>query len=68
MSSTTEAIELMRNSSESWEDAARSALDDADGTLKEISGLEIASQTADVEDGEITRYKTTIHVSFVLQR
>jgi flavin-binding protein dodecin len=68
MSSTTEAIELMRNSSESWEDAARSALDDADETLEEISGLEIASQTADVEDGEITRYKTTIHVSFVLQR
>jgi len=68
MSSTTEAIELMGNSSESWEDAARSALDDADETLEEISGLEIASQTADVEDGEITRYKTTIHVSFVLQR
>lgn len=58
----------MGNSSESWEDAAQSALDDADETLEEISGLEIASQTADVEDGEITRYKTTIHVSFVLQR
>ena len=43
MSSTTEAIELMRNSSESWEDAARSALDDADETFEEISGLEIVS-------------------------
>lgn len=68
MSSTTKVIELVGNSSESWEDAAQSALDDADETLEEISGLEIASQTADVEDGEITRYKTTIHVSFVLQR
>lgn len=37
-------------------------------TLEEITGIEIVSQTADVEDGEIQQYKTTVHVAFELQR
>lgn len=65
---TVKVIELTGNSDESWQDAAQQALADADETLEEISGIEIVSQTADVEDGEITRYKSTVHVSFALQR
>lgn len=65
---TVKVIELTGNSDESWKDAAQQALADADETLEEISGIEIVSQTADVEDGDITRYKSTIHVSFALQR
>lgn len=65
---TVKVIELTGNSDESWKDAAQQALADADETLEEISGIEIVSQTADVEDGDITRYKSTIHVSFTLQR
>lgn len=68
MSETVKVIELVGNSTESWEDAAQSALDDADETLENISGIELVSQTADVENGRIERYKTTIHVSFALQR
>lgn len=59
---------MWENSTESWEDAAQAALTDADETLEEIIGIEIKSQTADVEDGEIQRYKTTVHVAFKLQR
>lgn len=65
---TVKTIELVGNSTESWEDAAQAALADADETLEEITGIEITNQTADVEDGEIQRYKTTIHVAFELQR
>ena len=68
MSETAKIIKLVGNSSESWEDAAQNALDDADATLENISGIEIDSQTADVEDGEIQHYRTTVHVSFDLQR
>lgn len=68
MSPTVKTIELVGNSETSWEDAAQNALNDADETIEEISGLEITSQTADVEDGEITHYKTTLNVAFVLQR
>lgn len=65
---TVKTIELVGNSTESWEDAAQAALADADETLEEITGIEIVSQTADVEGGEIQRYKTTVHVAFELQR
>lgn len=68
MEETAKVIELVGNSRESWEDAAQSALDDADQTLEEISGIEIVSQTAKVEDGSIDMYKTTLHVSFALHR
>ncbi|ELY84055.1 dodecin family protein [Natrinema altunense] len=68
MSETAKVIKLVGTSTESWEDAAQSALDDADETLEGITGIEIESQTADVQDGRIQEYTTTIHVSFGLQR
>jgi len=68
MSETVKVIELVGNSTESWEHAAQNALDDADDTLEDISGIEIVSQTADVEDGRIERYKTTVRVGFTLHR
>lgn len=67
MGDTVKTIELIGNSTDSWEDAAQNALDDADKTIEEIKGIEIISQTANVENGQIERYKTTIHVAFELQ-
>lgn len=68
MSTTAKVIELVGNSNESWEHAAQSALNDADETLEDITGIEIVSQTATVENGQIDQYKAVIHVSFQLQR
>lgn len=68
MSDTAKVIELVGNSTESWEDAAQNALNDANETLEEISAVELISQTAEVEDGQIERYKSTVHVSFSLRR
>jgi flavin-binding protein dodecin len=65
---TVKVIELVGTSDESWEDAAQQAVTDADETLEELTGIEVVSQTADVDGGEIAQYKTTVHVSFVLQR
>ena len=68
MGDTVKVIELTGNSTESWEDAAQNALEDASETLENISGIEVTSQTADVDGGSIERYKTTLHVSFALER
>lgn len=68
MSETAKVIELVGTSDESWEDAAQTALDDANETLEGITGIEITNQTADVQNGEIESYTTTVHVSFGLQR
>jgi flavin-binding protein dodecin len=65
---TVKVIELVGNSSESWEDAAQNALTDAEETLEEISGIEIVEQTAEVENGQIDQYRATVHVAFALQR
>jgi flavin-binding protein dodecin len=67
MVDTVKTIELIGNSADSWEDAAQNALDDANETIEGIKGIEIESQTANVENGQIERYKTTIHVAFELQ-
>ncbi|QSW99517.1 dodecin family protein [Haloterrigena alkaliphila] len=66
MGETVKIIKLTGNSNESWEDAAQNALDQADETLENISGIEIESQTAEVEGGTIEQYRTTLDVSFVL--
>lgn len=68
MSTTAKVIELVGNSNDSWEHAAQSALDDADETLEDITGIKIVSQTATVENGQIDQYKTVLHVSFQLKR
>lgn len=66
---TVKVIELQGESDESWEDAAQSAVADARETLEGISGIEVVSQTADIdESGQITKYNTTVHVAFTLQR
>lgn len=67
MGDTVKTVELIGNSTTSWEDAAQSALDDASKTIDDISGIEIVSQTAAVKDGQIQRYKATVHVAFELQ-
>lgn len=68
MSQTVKVVEIVGNSEESWDDAAQNALDDASESLDNISGIEMVSHTADVEDGQITSYKATLHVSFALNR
>ena len=67
MGNTVKTIELVGNSTESWEDAAQNALADANETIENISGIELVTQTADVEDGQIERYKSTLHIAFELQ-
>lgn len=65
---TVKVIQLLGESNESWEDAAQQAVNDAEETLNNISGIEVEEQTADVEDGEIVSYKTTVNVAFALDR
>lgn len=65
---SVKVIELVGESGESWEAAAQQALDDASETLEGISGIEIVSQTAKVEDDEIVQYRSTVHISFPIQR
>ncbi|NHN42015.1 dodecin domain-containing protein [Halorubellus sp. JP-L1] len=57
-------IKVLGTSEESWEDAAHEAVAQASESVDGISGVEIEDWTANVEDGQITEYKTTVQVAF----
>ncbi len=64
---TVKVIEIIGTSDESWEDAAKQALKDAEKSVENITGIEVVSQTADVENNEIKYYKTAIRVAFIVK-
>ncbi len=57
-------IEVMGVSAESWDDAARSALKEAQKSVRNISGLDVVSHTAKVEHGKISEYHATCKIAF----
>lgn len=65
---SVKVVEIIGESEESWEDAAQQAVKDASETIEGLSGVEIISQTAKVEDDEIVQYRATVHLSFPVQR
>lgn len=53
-------------STKSFQDAVQEGLKRAAKTLRGITGLEVVSQKAKVENGAIAEYRVTIEVTFVL--
>ena len=62
--SVAKIIELVGSSTESWEDAVRSAVAEASRTLRGVTGVDVQDWTASVEDGEIVEYKANVKVAF----
>ena len=58
-------LELVGESKEDWQDAVQSAVREASRTVKNISGVEVANWTAQVESGQIVEYKANVKVAFV---
>lgn len=62
--SVYKVIELIGTSSESWEDAANSAIDRASQTLEDLRIAEVVTQDCKIENGKITAYRTKLRLSF----
>ncbi len=60
-------IEMVGSSEKSWDDAVRQVVHEASQTLRHIRGVDIVHQTAHVENGDITEYRATVHVAFVVE-
>ena len=54
-------------SSSSFQDAVNEGLSRAAATLRGITGLEVVSMKAKVENGQIAEYRVTLEVTFVLE-
>jgi dodecin len=57
-------IELVGTSTESWEKAARVAVERASKTLRDLRIAEVAELDMQIEDGKIKAYRAKVKVSF----
>ena len=57
-------IELVGTSEESWEDAAKQAIDVANKSLRGLRVAEIAKMDVRLDEGKIVEYRVRVNVSF----
>lgn len=62
--SVYKVIELVGTSAESWEAAARSALDAAAATLEDLRVAEVVKMDVRLDDNAIVEYRVKMKVSF----
>ena len=56
--------ELIGTSSQSWESAAKTAVETAAKTLRDLRVAEVAEQDLTIENGKVTSYRVKLNVSF----
>jgi flavin-binding protein dodecin len=56
--------EVIGVSGDSWEDAARNAVETAAGTLRELRIAEVVRQDLTIEDGKVASYRVRLNLSF----
>jgi flavin-binding protein dodecin len=56
--------EVVGVSSESWEAAARNAVETVAGTVRDLRVAEVVEQDLTVEDGTVSAYRVRLNVSF----
>jgi flavin-binding protein dodecin len=56
--------EVIGTSSESWEDAARSAVETASKSLRDLRIAEVTKLDVKVEGGKVTQFRTRLSLSF----
>jgi flavin-binding protein dodecin len=57
---------ITASSPRGFQEAVNDALSRAASTLRGITGLEVITQKAKVENGKITEYRVSIEVTFIL--
>lgn len=62
--SVYKVIELVGTSSDSWEKAAKAAIERAAKSLRELRVAEVVEQDVVIESGKVTAYRCKVKVSF----
>jgi len=57
-------IEVMANSSESWEDASRNAVAQAAKTVKNIQSAYVREQSMVVNNNDVTEFRVNVKITF----
>ncbi|MBE7640712.1 MULTISPECIES: dodecin family protein [Salegentibacter] len=64
--SIIKVIEILANSTESWEDATKKAVKHASKTVKNIKSVYVKEQSALVNGENITEFRVNVKISFVV--
>jgi flavin-binding protein dodecin len=56
--------EVIGTSPDSWEDAARNAVETAAKTLRDLRVGEVVKLDVTIEDGRVTHYRARVNISF----
>jgi hypothetical protein len=60
-------VELVGVSKKSFDDAVQEAAKRAAKTLRNVTGLKVVGQTAEIQDGRIKAYKADVKIAFTLE-
>jgi hypothetical protein len=66
--STYKIIELVGTSDESWEEAARTAVETAGKNLRDLRIAEVTKLDLVITNGKVTSYRTRLNVSFKYEK
>ena len=62
--SVYKVVELIGTSSDSWEKAAKAAVEKAAGSIRDLRFAEVVQQDLVIENGKVTAYRSKVKVSF----
>jgi flavin-binding protein dodecin len=68
MAEVAKVVTIIGSSPESFAKAADVAVQEASKTLRGITGAHVKSMSAEVTDGKISQYRTTVDIAFGLER
>lgn len=66
--STYKIIELVGTSDQSWEEAAKTAIETAGLSLKDLRIAEVTKLDLTIENGKVASYRARLNVSFKYQK
>jgi dodecin len=68
MADVAKVVTIIGSSPESFAKAADAAVQEAAKTIRGITGADVVSMSAVVDNDRITRYRTTVNIAFAVER
>jgi dodecin len=68
VSNIAKVITVIGNSPDGFAEAAQVAVTEASQTLRGITGADVISMSCEVQGDRITTYRTTVNISFAVER